>query len=139
MKKIILAILMFVVSQVQSQEILNLRSQAGLIDEINAERFTVLLPKLMEREGIDMWVLISREYNEDPILKTMLPAEWLSARRRTMIVFYHDSTKKVNEQLAIARYNVGAQIKAAWDMKQFPDQWDALIDLIVKRNPKRLG
>ncbi|OYU55168.1 MAG: Xaa-Pro aminopeptidase [Chitinophagaceae bacterium BSSC1] len=139
MKKIILAILLFAVSQAQSQEILNLRSQASLIDEINAERFSVLLPKLMEREGIDMWVLISREYNEDPILKTMLPAEWLSARRRTMIVFYHDSTKKVNEQLAIARYNVGEQIKASWDMKQFPDQWDALIDLIVKRNPKKIG
>jgi len=24
-------------------------------------------------------------------------------------------------------------------MKQFPDQWDALIDLIVKRNPKKIG
>jgi Xaa-Pro aminopeptidase len=139
MKKIILAILLFTVSQVQAQEILPLRSQASIIDEINTERFSVLLPKLMEREGIDMWVLISREYNEDPILKTMLPAEWLSARRRTMIVFYHDSAKKVNEQLAIARYNVGDQIKAAWDMKQFPDQWDALIDLIVKRNPKKIG
>lgn len=139
MKKIILAILLFTVSQVQAQEILPLRSQASIIDEINTERFSVLLPKLMEREGIDMWVLISREYNEDPILKTMLPAEWLSARRRTMIVFYHDSAKKVNEQLAIARYNVGDQIKAAWDMKQFPYQWDALIDLIVKRNPKKIG
>jgi Xaa-Pro aminopeptidase len=139
MKKIILAILLFTVSQVEAQEILPLRSQASIIDEINAERFSILLPKLMEREGIDMWVLISREYNEDPILKTMLPAEWLSARRRTMIVFYHDSAKKVNEQLAIARYNVGEQIKAAWDMKQFPDQWDALIDLIVKRNPKKIG
>lgn len=139
MKKVLLAILMFAVSQVKAQEILNLRSQASIIDEINAERFSVLLPKLMEREGIDMWVLISREYNEDPILKTMLPAEWLSARRRTMIVFYHDSAKKVNEQLAIARYNVGEQIKAAWDMKQFPDQWDALVDLIVKRNPKKIG
>jgi len=139
MKKIIFAIVLLAISQVKAQEILSLRSQASLIDEINSERFTSLLPKLMEREGIDMWVLISREYNEDPILKTMLPAEWLSARRRTMIVFYHDSAKKVNEQLAIARYNVGEQIKAAWDMKQFPDQWDALIDLIVKRNPKKIG
>jgi Xaa-Pro aminopeptidase len=139
MKKIIFALMLFTCSITQAQEILSLRSQASLIDEINAERFTVLLPKLMEREGIDMWVLVSREYNEDPILKTMLPAEWLSARRRTMIVFYHDSTKKVNEQLAIARYNVGEQIKASWDMKQFPDQWDALVDLIVKRNPKKIG
>jgi hypothetical protein len=93
----------------------------------------------MERENIDMWVIISREYNEDPILKTMLPAEWLSARRRTILVFYHDPSKKVNEQLAIARYNVGNQIKASWDMKKFPDQWDALIDLINSRDPKKIA
>ena len=47
MKKIILAILLFTVSQVQAQEILPLRSQASIIDEINTERFSVLLPKLM--------------------------------------------------------------------------------------------
>lgn len=139
MKKLLIAFLLFFYSQSKSQEVLSLRNQAVITNEILSDRFTHLLPKLMQREGIDMWVLISREYNEDPILKTMLPAEWLSARRRTMIVFYYDSAKKINEQLAIARYNVGEQIKAAWDMKQFPDQWDALIDLITKRNPKKIG
>ncbi len=122
-----------------SQQILTLREQAKLTDEILADRFSHLLPGLMEREHIDMWIIISREYNEDPILKTMLPAEWLSARRRTILVFYHDSTKKVNEQLAIARYNVGNQIKASWDMKKFPDQWDALIDIINTRNPHKIA
>jgi hypothetical protein len=122
-----------------SQQILSLRDQAKLTDEILNERFTNLLPKLMERAHIDMWVIISREYNEDPILKTMLPAEWLSARRRTILVFYHDTTKHINEQLAIARYNVGNQIKASWDMKKFPDQWDALIDLITTRNPQKIA
>jgi hypothetical protein len=122
-----------------SQQIRSLREQATLTDEILADRFSNLLPGLMERENIDMWVIISREYNEDPILKTMLPAEWLSARRRTILVFYHDSTKKINEQLAIARYNVGKQIKASWDMKKFPDQWDALIDIINTRNPHKIA
>lgn len=135
----LLLILLFFCFKISAQQILSLKNQAKIINEILSERFTNLLPKLMERENIDMWVLISREYNEDPILKTMLPAEWLSARRRTMLVFYHDSTKKINEQLAIARYNVGEQIKASWDMKLFPDQWDALIDLIIKRNPKKIG
>jgi len=110
----------FILFKGSAQQILSLRDQAKLTDELLSERFTQLLPKLMERENIDMWVIISREYNEDPILKTMLPAEWLSARRRTILVFYNDSTKKRNEQLAIARYNVGNQIKAAWDMKNSP-------------------
>ena len=139
-KKLIVSIAFIVIlTNGFSQQILSLREQATLTNEILADRFSNLLPSLMERENIDMWVIISREYNEDPILKTMLPAEWLSARRRTILVFYHDSTKKINEQLAIARYNVGNQIKASWDMKKFPDQWDALIDLINARDPHKIA
>ena len=41
----------------------------------------------MDETDIDMWILISREYNEDPVLRTMLPSTWLNARRRTVLVF----------------------------------------------------
>jgi len=122
-----------------SAQVLSLREQSVVIDEILAERVNILLPKLMQKSGIDMWVLISREYNEDPVLKTFLPSTWLSARRRTIIVFYYDSTKKQFDKLAIARYDVGETIKSAWDTKKFPDQWDALADIINTRNPKKIG
>jgi hypothetical protein len=67
--------------------VLSEKERSLLKDEILEDRFTNLLPKLMDDSEIDMWLLISREYNEDPVLKTMLPATWLNARRRTMIVF----------------------------------------------------
>jgi Xaa-Pro aminopeptidase len=120
-------------------QILTLREQSRVIDEILAERIENLLPVLMDRTGIDMWVIISREYNEDPVLKTMLPSTWLSARRTTMLVFYRDSAKKVFDKLAIARYNVGETIKKAWDPEKIPNQWDALTDIIKTRNPKKIG
>jgi Xaa-Pro aminopeptidase len=120
-------------------QILSPRDQSVVIDELLADRINNLLPSLMEKAGIDMWVLISREYNEDPVLKTFLPSTWLSARRRTIIVFYNDPAKKVYEKLAIARYDVGKTIKASWDMKKFPDQWDALTDIINSRNPKKIA
>lgn len=118
-------------------QVLSPREQAAVIDEILADRINNLLPRLMDRAEIDMWVIISREYNEDPVIKTFLPATWLSARRRTMIVFHR--SKDSLEKLAIARYNVGETIKAAWDMQKFPDQWDALADIINKRNPKKIA
>ncbi|MFM2395323.1 MAG: hypothetical protein RLZZ546_3306, partial [Bacteroidota bacterium] len=71
---------------------------------------------MMKDSGIDMWVLISREYNEDPILKTMLPSSWLSARRRTMLVFYLNSENNEFEKIAIARYNVGKLMKGNWNI-----------------------
>ena len=122
-----------------AQPVLSEREQSKIIDEVLEERFTTILPALMERTGIDMWVIISREYNEDPVLRTMLPSTWLSARRTTMLVFSYNAAQKKVDRLAIARYDVGSAIKAAWDMKKFPDQWDALVNLIQQKNPARIG
>ena len=136
---IILVITLFFSLQFTSAQILSEREQSRVVDEILQERFNTVLPMLMERTGIDMWLIISREYNEDPVLRTMLPSTWLSARRTTMIVFFNDSKTKKIEKLAIARYNVGESIKASWDMKKFPDQFDALLDIIKTRSPKKIA
>lgn len=139
MKRLLCFILIICPAFILQAQIIPLREQAKVIDEILADRFNNLLPVLMERNGIDMWVIVSREYNEDPVLKTMLPATWLSARRRTILVFSYNSEKKTIEKLAVARYNVGDSIKASWDMQKFPNQWDALINIITTRNPKKIG
>ena len=119
--------------------ILNQQERAKVIDEILEDRLDNLLPELMRREGIDMWVMISREYNEDPVMKTMLPSTWLSARRRTIMVFYDAGGDIPLEKIAIARYNVGKLLKGAWDLNVFPDQWEALIAVIKERKPKKIG
>lgn len=135
----ILLLFFFSISSLAKSQILPERNRAQVVDEILADRFNNLLPTLMDRANIDMWVLISREYNEDPVLKTMLPATWLNARRRTILVFYRNPTTQVFEKKAIARYNVGANIDSAWDKEKEPDQWKALVDMISKRDPQHIG
>ena len=120
-------------------QILTLQERAKVEDDILKDRFDNLLPKLMDRSGIDMWILISREYNEDPVLKTMLPSTWLNARRRTILVFYRDQQKKKLEKLAVARYDVGENIKSSWNKELQPDQWQALFEIIKDRDPKKIG
>ncbi len=122
-----------------AQQILSESERARVVDEILADRFNNLLPSLMDAAAIDMWVVISREYNEDPVLRTMLPATWLNARRRTILLFYRDKAKNTIEKLAVARYNVGENIQSAWDKEKEPDQWKRLIALIEERNPKKIG
>lgn len=122
-----------------SAQILPERDRTNLVDKILTERFETVLPNLMYRSGIDMWVLISREYNEDPVMRTMLPADWLNARRRTILVFTYDKNNNKVEKLAVARYNVGNNIISAWDKEKQPDQWQALIDIIKERDPKKIG
>lgn len=122
-----------------SQQILPESERSRVVDEILADRFDNLLPSLMDTANIDMWVVISREYNEDPVLRTMLPSKWLNARRRTILLFYRDKAKNTIEKLAVARYNVGENIVSAWDKEKEPNQWKRLIQLIEQRNPKKIG
>lgn len=120
-------------------QILPERERAAVVDQILEDRFNNLLPALMDRADIDMWILISREYNEDPVLKTMLPSTWLNARRRTILVFYRDKNANTIEKLAIARYNVGKSIQSAWDKEKQPDQWERLLEIIKERDPEKIG
>ncbi|MBT7623468.1 MAG: Xaa-Pro aminopeptidase, partial [Flavobacteriaceae bacterium] len=62
-----------------SQNILELKNRATIIKEIQKDRIENLLPALMKETEIDMWIIITREYNEDPIIKTFLPPTWLNA------------------------------------------------------------
>lgn len=84
----LLLISIFQFSLAQHPIILTQREQAKVIDEILKDRLRTVLPGLMRREGFDMWVLISRENNEDPVLKTMLPATWLETRTEKEMVLY---------------------------------------------------
>lgn len=85
-----------------------------------------------------MWLVISREYNEDPVIKTLLPAEWLAARRRTILVFF-DRGEEGIETLAVARYDVGSSFKSAWNKEEQPDQWARLAEIVRERNPQKIG
>ena len=75
------------------QHVLSLKERAVVIDQIQKDRLDNLLPQLMDDNGIYLWVLITREYNEDPVIRTMLPSTWLNARRRTILVFYRNKVE----------------------------------------------
>ena len=140
MNKIIYFVLLLFVSNVGiGQEILSLKARAKLIDEIQKDRLDNLLPKLMEDTGIDLWVLITREYNEDPIVKTMLPPTWLNARRQTILVFSKNKDDDGISSAAITRYPFGKLIPSIWNKEKQPNQWQALADYIVSKDPKNIG
>ena len=138
--KIIQLILLITLSfNVKSQDVLSLKERARVIEEIQKDRFDNLLPKLMEETGIDMWVIITREYNEDPVIKTLLPPTWLNARRRTILAFHYDKKSKDLEKVAIARYSFGKNIPSIWNKEEEPNQMKALARFIEEKNPEKIG
>lgn len=125
-------------AQSSLDQILPVRERSAFIDRVLEYRIDSLLPELMDREGLDMWIIISREYNEDPVMETMLPSQWLSARRRTILVFSRNEDGSM-DKIAIARYNVGKLLKGEWNIDVYPNQWDALIEIIERKDPKTIG
>jgi len=137
MKYLLVVFLFFSISSYS--QLLSERDRATLRDEILGDRFNNLLPKLMDDTEIDLWLVISREYNEDPVMRTMLPATWLNARRRTILVFYRNKTENTIKKLAVARYDVGQNITSSWDKEKQPNQWARLVEIIKEFNPKKIG
>jgi hypothetical protein len=118
--------------------ILSMKERAETIDRLLAIRFDSLPVKLMRREGIDMWILVAREYNEDPVVMTMLPGDSHAARRRTILVFSDEGSAGV-KGYAVSRYAVGDFFQARWNPEEQPDQWQAVSDLIAEKNPTSIG
>lgn len=142
MSKIMLLLLLFCsqsLAQTDLPRILSMRERAELRDRWLSIRLDTVVPQLMRREGIDMWVIIAREYNEDPVIESMLPAKWLAARRRTVLVFFDRGEQEEVERLAVVRYDIGEFFKKVWDKEQQPDQWRRLAEVIRERNPNRIA
>lgn len=140
MKTVLLLATMLLCSSLNAQisSILPMKERARVIDEILELRVKKIIPDLMKRENIDMWIVMSREYNEDPLIKTLLPATWLAARRRTILVFHQPKNGEL-ETLAVARYDVGSIFKKAWDKEKEPNQWKRLADIVKEKNPNKIA
>ena len=55
------------------KDLLTLKRQAHIRNSWLKERLNTLLPGLMQETDIDLWLIAAREYNDDPILQSMLP------------------------------------------------------------------
>ena len=83
-----------------SQKILPERERAQVMNEWLKWRLDNIIPKLMRREGIDMWLIINREYNEDPVYLTLVPEPTMAARRTSILIFFDRGKKLGVERLS---------------------------------------
>ncbi|MGK2961699.1 MAG: M24 family metallopeptidase [Gemmatimonadaceae bacterium] len=64
-----------------------LREQATTQQQWLATRIATVVPALMRKYDVDMWVIPMREYNEDPVFTSLVSPTTFAARRRTIYVF----------------------------------------------------
>jgi Xaa-Pro aminopeptidase len=119
--------------------ILPLRDRAAVIDRILEERLDTIIPQIMREEGVSLWVLMAREYFEEPVVESMLDARSMAARRRTILVFFDPGEGQPIERLTVSRYGLAGLFEPSWDPEAEPDQWQAVADIITARNPANIA
>ncbi|MFP4457644.1 MAG: M24 family metallopeptidase [Clostridia bacterium] len=120
-------------------KILPLRERANVENRWLKYRLENVLPELMKREKFDMWIVSAREYNEDPVIMSLLPAPMLSARRRTILIFnlLEDGTL---EALSLVRpVPVMKEYYEAIFTENKVDQYKKLSEIIKEKDPKSIG
>ncbi len=118
------------------KKILPLRNRMTIYNEWLIKKLETMLPGYMDETGIDMWLVIAREYNEDPVIMSLLPEPNLYARRRTILMF-HRKPEGV-ERSAVYRYGFGDFYKGVWDPDK-EEQYECLARLIREKDPEKIG
>ncbi len=126
-------------SAVAQPAVLPERARPDAVNAALRDRLDNLLPQLMRETGIDLWVVINREYAEDPVYLTLVPEPVFAARRTTMLVFFDRGAEKGVERLTVNRYPFGEFYQAAWEGGDLDAQWKRLGEVIRERNPKKIA
>ena len=117
--------------------VLTHREQAPIVRARIVERFETVLPELMRREGIDMWIMITREYNNDPVFQSMAPLTTYSSRRRTILVFYDRGGDEGVERLSIGRSDYDGLFEVVRTHNDA--QYEGLRAVVEERDPATIG
>lgn len=138
--------------QAQTRPFGTLREQAAKQQQWLEQRLTTILPGLMRKYGIDMWVVPMREYNEDPTFSSLVSPTTFAARRRTIYVFFDRGGTKGVERIALGGTSQGGLYEAVRSTKAVAaavggrqaelwgdQQWQVLKEVIEARDPKVIG
>lgn len=101
-------------------------------------RLNTLLPDLMKKHKVDMWITAGREYNEDPVLKSLYPTSVDGSRRLTILVFYLEDGQHLKKWVLHPNPNFEPFYERAWNPEEC-DQWECLKRLVDEYNPDTIA
>ena len=122
-----------------------IREQDKIRQEWLKARLERVLPTLMRRHGVSMWLVVCREYNEDPAFFSLVSPSVMAARRRTILVFNDLGAEKGIERLTLGGGGNGGLYKVYRDPEVEgrelwgEGQWALLRKLVEERKPSTIA
>ena len=95
-----------ILEKLESRGLLPLEKQAALEEKLLGERLT-LLPDLMKETGLDCWLVLAQENNEDPAMKALMTWDRRTARRQTALLFFRQG-----DQVRALSWGMPSQVMA---------------------------
>ncbi len=115
-----------------------LKEQYQILDEILSEKLADLVGPLMQECNIDLWLIPSKEYNEDPLFEKLTPSGFPTARRLTILALHQDQGKLSTYSVSMRDHSLDEFYKPVWE-KEKESQFQALTRLLSQLNPKTIG
>ena len=123
----------------------SMREQDKIRQEWLKARLERVLPTIMRRHGVSMWLVVCREYNEDPAFFSLVSPSVMAARRRTILVFNDLGPEKGIERLTLGGGSNGGLYKVYRDPEVEgrelwgEGQWALLRKLVEERKPSTIA
>lgn len=103
------------------------------------ERLEQIVPVAMERSGADIWLHISREYNEDPTFRALFPPLYPTARRLTILAFVRTGEGVRRFHLSMPDEDLERFYEHYWTNWRVEPQMAALTRLFEEYNPEHIA
>ena len=119
-------------------KILPLRERAKIQNDWLKWRFEHILPGIMRDAGIDLWLIINREYNEDPVYFTLAPQPTAFSYRTTIVMLHDRGGDEGVERLSASDHPRALGGKNVYTDRS-KGQFENLAEVIKRINPKKIG
>lgn len=124
----------------RTKNIMSLKDQEKVRDKWLADRLDHVLPEAMIKADIPMWIIISKEYNEDPIVETITPTSYDTSGRLSILVYsLNKETEKVDRYfIGAPSPDLGEYYEIVWDRTK-ETVWERLLSIIEDKQPVKIG
>lgn len=116
-----------------------LKAQAQLSIRILKERLDVVLPWAMEESGMDLWIVLSRENCEDPIIHTLFTWDMPEARRISILMFHRDKNTGKIRKMAVGMHS--PEMSNIYENVQRKDEtvWETAGRMVAELAPEKIA
>lgn len=117
-------------------QVLPIRERAAVMRQVLRERLETLLPVAMREAGIDLWLVICQEDDDDPVFRTLVPMDaWCPILQMLIFCDRGDHVERIN----LSMTQTGDLYDRPWNGRREAEQWSLLREIIAARDPRRIG